>query len=228
MRILIHYRRRIEPWDFVESFEPRALRKETYLLYELRWTSGKIWRNANRNTTQHAEVNFIEKHISERRIRPSTNCCITWFLSWSPCWECAKVIKEFLSQHPRVTLVINAARLFYHTDPQNRQGLRDLVASGVTIKIMSMAEYRYCWEQFVNYPPGEEACCPRYTPEPMMMYALELLCIILNLPPCLKISKSHQNLLAFFNLTLQNCHYQRIPPDFLLTLGLVRPFVIWR
>ncbi|XP_040834788.1 C-_U-editing enzyme APOBEC-1 [Ochotona curzoniae] len=184
-------RRRIEPWDFVETFNPRALRKETYLLYEIRWTSSKIWRNSNRNTTHHAEVNFIEKHTSEGRIRPRTSCCITWFLSWSPCWECARVIKEFLSQHPRVTLVIYAARLFYHMDPQNRQGLRDLVASGVTIKIMGMAEYRYCWEQFVNYPPGEEGFWPRYTPGPMMMCALELLCIIENLPPCLKVSKSH-------------------------------------
>lgn len=139
MRILIHYRRRIEPWDFVETFDPTVLCKETYLLYEIRWTSSKIWRNSNRNTTHHAEVNFIEKHTSEGRIRPRTSCCITWFLSWSPCWECARVIKEFLSQHPRVTLVIYAARLFYHMDPQNRQGLRDLVASGVTIKIMGMA-----------------------------------------------------------------------------------------
>ncbi|KAJ8790934.1 hypothetical protein J1605_021028 [Eschrichtius robustus] len=138
----LYFRRRIEPWEFEVSFDPRELCKEACLLYEIKWGKRqKVWRHSGKNTTKHVECNFIEKITSERHFPPSVSCCITWFLSWSPCWECAKAIREFLNQHPRVTLVIYVARLFQHMDPQNRQGLRDLIHSGVTIQIMG--------------PPGE-------------------------------------------------------------------------
>ncbi|XP_074259231.1 C-_U-editing enzyme APOBEC-1 isoform X3 [Saimiri boliviensis] len=131
-------RRRIEPWEFSISYDPRELCKETCLLYEIKWgMSWKIWRSSGKNTTNHVEVNFIEKFTSERHFHSSVSCSITWFLSWSPCWECSQAIREFLSQHPGVTLVIYVARLFQHMDQQNRQGLRELVNSGVTIQIMT-------------------------------------------------------------------------------------------
>ncbi|XP_059790438.1 C-_U-editing enzyme APOBEC-1 [Balaenoptera ricei] len=222
-------RRRIEPWEFEVSFDPRELCKEACLLYEIKWGKRqKVWRHSGKNTTKHVECNFIEKLISERHFPPSVSCCITWFLSWSPCWECSKAIREFLNQHPRVTLVIYIARLFQHMDPQNRQGLRDLIHSGVTIQIMGPPEYDYCWRNFVNYPPGKEAHWPRYPPLWMRLYALELHCIILGLPPCLKISRRCQNQLTWFRLIPQNCHYQMIPPHILLGTGLIQLPVTWR
>lgn len=131
------FRRRIQPWEFEAFFDPRELRKEACLLYEIKWgMSHNIWRYSGKNTTKHVEINFIEKFTSERHLRPSISCSIVWFLSWSPCWECSKAIREFLSQHPNVTLVIYVARLFQHMDRLNRQGLRDLINSGVTIQIM--------------------------------------------------------------------------------------------
>lgn len=133
----LYFRRRIEPWEFEMFFDPRDLRKEACLLYEIKWgTSHKIWRNSSKNTTKHVELNFIEKFTSERRFCSSISCSIIWFLSWSPCWECSKAIREFLSQRPGVTLVIYVARLYWHMDQQNRQGLRDLINCGVTIQIM--------------------------------------------------------------------------------------------
>ncbi|XP_073645169.1 C-_U-editing enzyme APOBEC-1 isoform X2 [Tursiops truncatus] len=173
-------RRRIEPWEFEVSFDPRELSKETRLLYEIKWgKSQRIWRHSGKNTTKHVERNFIEQITSERRFHRSVSCCIIWFLSWSPCWECSEAIREFLKQHPRVTLLIYVARLFQHMDPRNRQGLRDLTHSGVTIQIMGPTEYDYCWRYFVNYAPGKEAHWPRYPPLLMKLYALELHCIIL-------------------------------------------------
>ncbi|XP_012633081.1 C-_U-editing enzyme APOBEC-1 [Microcebus murinus] len=222
-------KRRIEPWEFEAFFDPRELRKEACLLYEIKWgASHRIWRNTGKNTASHAEVNFIEKFTSERDSDSPISCSITWFLSWSPCWECSKAIREFLSQHPRVTLVIYVARLFWHVDQQNRQGLRDLINSGVTVQVMRVSEYCHCWRNFVNYPPGKEASCPTYPPLWTTLYALELHCIILSLPPCLKISRKRQNQLTFFRLTLQNCHYQTIPPHILLATGLIQPSVTWR
>ncbi|XP_004455331.1 C-_U-editing enzyme APOBEC-1 [Dasypus novemcinctus] len=222
-------RRRIQPWEFEVFFDPRELRKETCLLYEIKWgRSRKIWRNSGQNTSKHVEVNFIEKLISERHFCPSVSCSITWFLSWSPCWECSKAIREFLSQHPNITLVIYVARLFHHMDQHNRQGLRDLINSGVTIQIMRAEEYDHCWRNFVNYSPGEEAHWPRYPPLWMTMYALELHCIILSLPPCLKITRRCQHQHTFFSLNFQNCHYQMIPPQTLYAAGIIQPSMTWR
>ncbi|XP_006146678.2 C-_U-editing enzyme APOBEC-1 [Tupaia chinensis] len=222
-------RRRIEPWEFESFFDPRVLRRETCLLYEIQWgRSQKLWRSSGRNTTNHVEVNFIGKLTSERHFQPAIGCSVTWFLSWSPCWECCKAIGEFLSQHPNVKLVIYVARLFHHTDERNRQGLRDLINSGVTIQIMTAVEYCHCWKNFVNYPPGEEAHWPRFAPQWMSLYALELHCIILSLPPCLMISRRYQNQLTLFQLTLQSCHYQVIPAHILLAAGLIPAAVTWR
>ncbi|KAM5336645.1 C-_U-editing enzyme APOBEC-1 isoform 3-T4 [Glossophaga mutica] len=174
-------RRRIEPWEFEAFFDPRELRKEACLLYEIKWgTSHKIWRNSGKNTTKHVEVNFIEKFASERHLRSSISCSVIWFMSWSPCWECCRAIREFLRQQPSVTLVIYVARLYHHMDQQNRQGLRDLVSSGVIIQIMRAPEHDHCWRNFVNYPPGKDVHWPRYLPLWMELYALELHCIILG------------------------------------------------
>lgn len=113
----LYFRRRIEPWEFEVSFDPRELCKETRLLYEIKWgKSQRIWRHSGKNTTEHVERNFIEQITSERRFHRSVSCCIIWFLSWSPCWECSEAIREFLNQHPRVTLLIYVARLFHHKD----------------------------------------------------------------------------------------------------------------
>lgn len=152
MGVFLCFRRRIEPQEFEDFFNPGELRKEACLLYEISWgRRHNIWRHTGRNTDKHVEINFIENITSKRSFRPSTRCSITWFLSWSPCGECSKAITEFLSQHPNVTLFIYVARLYYHTDPGNRQGLRDLVCRGVTVQIMTeqgknrMVLREWCW-----------------------------------------------------------------------------------
>ncbi|XP_012879117.1 PREDICTED: C-_U-editing enzyme APOBEC-1 [Dipodomys ordii] len=218
-------RRRIEPWEFEAFFNPQELRREACLLYQITWSSHKVWRETAKNTVDsHVEVNFIQNLTAGRYCRPSTRCSILWFLSWSPCSSCSKAIRLFLSQHPGVSLVIYVARLFQHMDPQNRQGLRELIHSGVTIQVMRPQEYDYCWKNFVNYPPGQEEHWPRYPVQCMTLYNLELYCIIHNLPPCVRISKQRQSQLAFFSLGLENVHYQRIPPPLLLLTGLVFVF----
>ncbi|XP_049628464.1 C-_U-editing enzyme APOBEC-1-like [Suncus etruscus] len=211
--------RKIEPFEFINFFDPGQLRKETCLLYEIKWNSGKIWKHTARNTSQHAEINFLENLTTERHLPPSLHCSITWFLSWSPCWECAKAIREFLTQFPRVTLIIFVARLYWHTNERNRQGLRDLINRGVIIKVMSQPEYEYCWRNFVSYPLGGEHHCPRYPSLLMELYALELHCVILGLPFCFKIPSGRQNQLNISSFVPQMCHFQRIPPIILFKIG---------
>ncbi|XP_028910090.1 C-_U-editing enzyme APOBEC-1 isoform X2 [Ornithorhynchus anatinus] len=217
-------RRRIKSWEFTSFFDPSQLRKETSLLSEVWWgSSSRLWRSCSQNSTHHVEQSFLDHFQAQRHLGPSTTCTITWFLSWSPCWECARAIRTFLDKYPTVKLTIYVARLYWHMDPQNRQGLRNLVKGGVDVRIMGPSEHYYCWRNFVDYSRGEEEEWPRYHRVPIHLFDLELHCICLDLPACLTISPvKHQQLLSF-SLTLHTCHYQKLPPALLLLLGLVRP-----
>ncbi|XP_038623890.1 C-_U-editing enzyme APOBEC-1 isoform X2 [Tachyglossus aculeatus] len=217
-------RRRIKPWEFTAFFDPSQLRKETSLLWEVWWgSSSRLWRSCSQNSVHHVERSFLDQFQAQRHLGPSTTCTITWFLSWSPCWECARAMQVFLDRYPTVKLTIFVARLYWHMDPQNRQGLRNLVQGGVDVRVMGPPEHYYCWRNFVDCSPGEEEEWPRYHPVPRQLFDLELRCICLDLPACLTISPGKHQQLLRFSLTLHSCHYQKLPPALLLPLGLVRP-----
>lgn len=71
---------------------------------------------------------------------------VKWFMSWSPCFQCARQVVEFLKDHKYVQLSIFVARLYYSSRPQYQQGLRSLQGAGAQVAIMTPAgESRGRW-----------------------------------------------------------------------------------
>ncbi|XP_054552008.1 DNA dC-_dU-editing enzyme APOBEC-3F-like isoform X2 [Talpa occidentalis] len=83
----------------------------------------------------------------EQLLSPREHYHVTWFMSWSPCAGCARAVADFLQKHHTVQLSVFAARLYYHWEPEYREGLRRL---GAQVDIMSFEDFRYCWDNFVD------------------------------------------------------------------------------
>ncbi|XP_069345915.1 DNA dC-_dU-editing enzyme APOBEC-3F-like [Eulemur rufifrons] len=75
---------------------------------------------------------------------------VTWYTSWSPCADCAGLVADFLASHTNVSLTIFAARLYYHREPETQRGLRRMHQKGAQLHIMSLTEFKHCWEKFVH------------------------------------------------------------------------------
>ncbi|XP_041910453.1 single-stranded DNA cytosine deaminase [Arvicola amphibius] len=98
----------------------------------------------------HVELLFL-RYISDWDLDPGRCYRVTWFTSWSPCYDCARHVAEFLRWNPNLTLRIFTARLYFCEDRKAEpEGLRKLHRAGVQIGIMTFKDYFYCWNTFVE------------------------------------------------------------------------------
>lgn len=133
--------------------------KSTRLCFEVKtWEDGSFldYQNGvfrNQLYPGHAELCFLdwfhEKVLFPDEIQcPDAQYHVTWYISWSPCFECAEQVAGFLNEHENVDLSISAARLYLYED-EDEQGLRDLVAAGAKVAMMAPEDFEYCWDNFV-------------------------------------------------------------------------------
>lgn len=85
----------------------------------------------------HVEVLFL-RYIAAWDLDPKHCYRITWFTSWSPCYDCARHVADFLRAYPNLTLRIFASRLYFCEDRNAEpEGLRRLHRAGAQIAVMS-------------------------------------------------------------------------------------------
>uniref|UniRef100_A0A8C6ZAT0 Single-stranded DNA cytosine deaminase n=1 Tax=Nothoprocta perdicaria TaxID=30464 RepID=A0A8C6ZAT0_NOTPE len=130
-------------------------RRETYLCYVVKRrdsaTSCSLDFGYLRNQMGcHVEVLFL-RYISAWDLDPGRCYRITWFTSWSPCYDCARHVADFLRAYPNLSLRIFTARLYFCEDRKAEpEGLRRLHKAGAQIAIMTFKDYFYCWNTFVE------------------------------------------------------------------------------
>ncbi|XP_067881475.1 single-stranded DNA cytosine deaminase [Heterodontus francisci] len=97
----------------------------------------------------HAEMVFLH-YLAEWDLNPERTYRVTWFSSWSPCYECALRVVEFLRFRPYLRLRLFVARLYYCGEKMLQpEGLRRLHQAGVGLGVMTYKDYFYCWNNFV-------------------------------------------------------------------------------
>ncbi|OWK54547.1 Single-stranded DNA cytosine deaminase [Lonchura striata] len=117
-------------------------RRETYLCYVVKRrnsaTSCSLDFGYLRNQMGcHVEVLFL-RYIAAWDLDPGHCYRITWFTSWSPCYDCSQHIASFLRSYPNLTLRIFMARLYFCEDRKAEpEGLRRLHKAGAQIAIMT-------------------------------------------------------------------------------------------
>ncbi|XP_075409694.1 DNA dC-_dU-editing enzyme APOBEC-3F-like isoform X2 [Tenrec ecaudatus] len=138
----------LNPSTFKYHFDAQNARKATCLLVQVEAPNLlRCERFENEEATHHAEQYFLTWWST---LPPREYYQVTWYISWSPCQDCAVEVATFLESHGNVSLSIFAARLYYHQKQKNRLGLHRLVLAGAKIKIMDLQDFENCWRNFVS------------------------------------------------------------------------------
>ncbi|KAM5334588.1 DNA dC-_dU-editing enzyme APOBEC-3F-like isoform 5-T5 [Glossophaga mutica] len=83
-------------------------------------------------------------------LSPRVDYNVTWYMSWSPCLECAEEVVSFLEEHENVSLTISVSRLYNCDDEDQQRGLQLLHEAGAQVAMMSPEDFEYCWDTFVD------------------------------------------------------------------------------
>lgn len=157
---------------FLDTFHQKNLKHETYLCYEVELQEDDAWipvdeykgflRNQGVDTTEtrrHAELCLLDR-IGSWELNTEQHYRVTCFISWSPCYDCARELAAFLGANSHLSLRVFASRIYtLDKDETGRRidtvkyktGLRQLQAAGAQIDIMAYKEFEYCWETFVDH-----------------------------------------------------------------------------
>ncbi|XP_029975330.1 C-_U-editing enzyme APOBEC-2b [Salarias fasciatus] len=98
------------------------------------------------HATAHAEEAFFQQVLPN----PSQECEVTWYVSSSPCAECAAKLTTILQQRKKLRLCIFCSRLFDWEQPEIVEGLKALAGAGCKLRMMKPCDFLHVWETYVE------------------------------------------------------------------------------
>ncbi|XP_022778421.1 uncharacterized protein LOC111319976, partial [Stylophora pistillata] len=136
--------------------------KRTYLIVSIKAEDGKsIFEERFQNSCkEHAEkvmlrnLNFLD--VVEKNI----NIQITLTLNYSPCSNCAIVLKEFYEEDVHKSNIkyftIQFSFIYYVKNKENRTGLQNLSEAGVTLQAMNAESWREVGIDLESFTPEDK------------------------------------------------------------------------
>ena len=121
--------------------------KRTYLIAVVKTDNGvEIFKDFFKNKPNfwHAEEVMLNDDGFLKAVAHNSNIEVILTLNYSPCSECAKILKTFYeSRKKKITkFIIQFSYLYYIKNEKNQNGLRNLNEAGVTLQAMNPNSWR--------------------------------------------------------------------------------------
>ncbi|XP_062248267.1 C-_U-editing enzyme APOBEC-2b [Platichthys flesus] len=126
------------------------------------------------HATSHAEEAFFQQVLPNA----SQEYDVTWYVSSSPCLDCAAKLATILKQRKKLRLCIFCSRLFEWEEPEIVEGLRALVSAGCKLRMMKPSDFVHVWETYVD--KDEESFTPWEDCQENYLYYVDKLADILK------------------------------------------------
>ena len=121
--------------------------KRTYLIAVVKTNNGEeIFKKHFKNIPYdgHAEEIMLNDNDFRNTVTGDRYVEIILTLNYSPCSECAKILKTFYESHKKkiTKFIIQFSYLYYIQKEENQSGLRNLNEAGVTLQAMNPNSWR--------------------------------------------------------------------------------------
>lgn len=136
--------------------------KRTYLIVSIKAEDGKsIFEERFQNSCDgHAEKVMLRNRNFLDVVEKNINIEITLTLNYSPCSNCAIVLKEFYEEGVHKSNIkyftIQFSFIYYRKNKGNRTGLQNLSEAGVTLQAMNAESWREVGIDLVSFTPEEK------------------------------------------------------------------------
>lgn len=114
----------------------------TYLIADVKTDNGEeIFNKRFKNIPKqwHAEEVMLNHGGFLKAVADNSNIEVILTLNYSPCSECAKILRTFYESHEKkiTKFIIQFSQLYYIQNKKNQNGLRNLNEAGVTLQAMN-------------------------------------------------------------------------------------------
>ncbi|XP_029012915.1 C-_U-editing enzyme APOBEC-2b [Betta splendens] len=135
-------------------------RNKTLLCFRVDTAGGSVDPLTGYMEDEHATAHVEQAFFQQILTNPAQEYDITWYVSSSPCVDCAAKLTSILRLHKKLRLSIFCSRLFEWEEPAVVEGLRALASAGCKLRMMKPSDFVRVWETYVEKEEEDQSFTP--------------------------------------------------------------------